>query len=86
MGNRFHLAIPAGDLDKAINESRRASAPCLIICNTKIGFGSPNKEGTASSHGQGARWRRETTRGAVGEESKGAAAEDTSKEVKVKST
>ena len=39
------------DLDKAINESRRVSAPCLIICNTKIGFGSPNKEGTASSHG-----------------------------------
>ena len=39
------------DLNKAINESRGANAPCLIICKTKIGFGSPNKEGTASSHG-----------------------------------
>ena len=39
------------DLDRAISESRRANAPCLIICKTTIGFGSPNKEGTASSHG-----------------------------------
>ena len=38
-------------LDRAISESRRANAPCLIICKTTIGFGSPNKEGTASSHG-----------------------------------
>ena len=39
------------DLDRAISESRRANAPCLVICKTTIGFGSPNKEGTASSHG-----------------------------------
>ena len=40
----------------------------------------------ASGHGQGERWRREATRGAVGEEGKGAAVEDTSKEAKVNST
>ena len=35
----------------AIQEARRTDAPSLIVCRTKIGFGSPNKEGSEASHG-----------------------------------
>jgi transketolase len=39
-------------IKRAIEESRKsADKPVLICCKTIIGFGSPNKEGTESSHG-----------------------------------
>ena len=35
----------------AILEARRSDKPSIICCKTTIGFGSPNKAGTAGSHG-----------------------------------
>ena len=35
----------------AITEARNTSQPSFIACKTVIGFGAPNKEGTASTHG-----------------------------------
>ena len=40
------------DLKKAIDNALESkNKPTLICCKTKIGFGSPNKEGKESSHG-----------------------------------
>ena len=39
------------DISKAILEAHKSDKPTLICCKTKIGFGSPNKEGKESSHG-----------------------------------
>ncbi|WP_075431698.1 transketolase [Buchnera aphidicola] len=40
------------EISKAIKKSKKnILQPSMIICNTTIGFGSPNKEGTASVHG-----------------------------------
>ncbi len=39
-------------IDQAIREAKSdTSRPSIIIVNTTIGFGSPNKHGTASAHG-----------------------------------
>ena len=40
-------------VEKAIEQAQADSEhPSLIICNTVIGYGAPNKAGTASAHGE----------------------------------
>ncbi len=39
------------EIDDAIMQAKQSDKPTLICCKTKIGFGSPNKESTSSSHG-----------------------------------
>ena len=40
-------------VDAAIRQARAdSSRPTLIICRTIIGYGSPNKAGTAAAHGE----------------------------------
>jgi transketolase len=39
------------EIDDAIVNAKSSDKPTLICCKTKIGFGSPNKESTSSSHG-----------------------------------
>lgn len=38
-------------VDQAIKEAKESDKPTLIICKTLIGKGSPNKEGSESTHG-----------------------------------
>ena len=39
------------DIFNAIKKSHKSKKPTVISCKTKIGYGSPNKSGKASSHG-----------------------------------
>jgi len=39
------------EIIKALKKVQKAKKPTIISCKTKIGFGSPNKSGKASSHG-----------------------------------
>ena len=39
------------EINDSIVKAKNSDKPTLICCKTKIGFGSPNKESTSSSHG-----------------------------------
>ena len=38
-------------IEAAIREAQGGDRPTMIACRTKIGYGSPNKQGTAATHG-----------------------------------
>lgn len=39
------------EIETAIKKAQSSDRPSLIECKTQIGFGSPNKQGTAATHG-----------------------------------
>ena len=39
------------EITSALAEARESARPTLIACRTVIGFGAPNKQGTAATHG-----------------------------------
>ena len=39
------------EIEQAITKAQHSDKPSLVICRTHIGFGSPNKQDSASSHG-----------------------------------
>ena len=38
-------------VQRAIKRAQRSAGPSLICCRTRIGYGAPNREGTAAAHG-----------------------------------
>ena len=43
--------LDADDVSRALEEAKADPRPSLIRCKTIIGFGAPNKQGTAATHG-----------------------------------
>src|SRR4051794_20033773 len=43
--------LNADDVSRAIEEATADPRPSLIRCRTIIGYGAPNKQGTAATHG-----------------------------------
>ena len=43
--------LDADDVSRAIEEALADPRPSLIRCSTIIGYGAPNKQGTAATHG-----------------------------------
>jgi len=43
--------LNADDVDRAVKEALADPRPSLIRCKTIIGYGAPNKQGTAATHG-----------------------------------
>jgi transketolase len=43
--------LDVADVRRALNEALADPRPSLIACRTIIGFGAPNKQGTAATHG-----------------------------------
>jgi transketolase len=52
---RWHVGrcdgMDAADVRRALDEALADPRPSLIACRTIIGFGAPNKQGTAATHG-----------------------------------
>ena len=55
VAGQWHVAecdgLNADDVSRAIDEAKADPRPSLIRCQTIIGFGAPNKQGTAATHG-----------------------------------
>jgi transketolase len=54
---QWHIqTVPDGNdvdaVDEAIRNAKNDPRPSIIICSTRIGYGLPNKEGTADAHGE----------------------------------
>ncbi len=52
--NWHTIAVDGHDtaaIEAAIAEADQADRPSIVACRTTIGFGAPNKEGTAAAHG-----------------------------------
>jgi len=51
----WHVGVVNGHdpvaIEKVIDEAHRIDKPSLVACKTVIGFGAPNKAGTAATHG-----------------------------------
>ncbi len=48
---RLHDSYTLASVDEALDAAKDDARPSLLIADTRIGYGSPHKEGTASVHG-----------------------------------